>query len=458
MRCRSSTTTWFRTCADNETIHEVVQARLSRRALIGGSVAGAAALTRGSAPSSGPSPPWPHRRPVGSCGAGAAAWAARVHADPGVDRRHRRRAAGLHGAGARSRGATRCRTARRSARTPATPPPTRPSSGACTTTASSTSRCAAARARGCSSQNSEYTDDVLLFPDGTANWTAEKTAKSQNAHGVNIIHVRRGRGRDSTWEVVRPSPLRPSHHRPDADRHRRPAGRTPDDRLKTQRRPDRAARCSARSTTAPWASRRGARTWPARRTSTATSARPAPQTELERRYGITAAGAGYLWHTTDTRFQRRRRAERAEPVRVGRRDRPVRPDLDAGQAHGARSHQARGRLGAGGPRRSRRRLHRRRRAVRVHLPLRVEPAVAAGAGARASTRSTTAMLYVAKFLRRRHGRVAAADARQPGARRVVAQRHPDQHPRRRRRRRRDADGPTGVDRHVPRPPRRPSPR
>ena len=55
-------------------------------------------------------------------------------------------------------------------------------------------------------QNSEYTDDVLLFPDGIANWTAEKTAKSQNAHGVNIIDIRQGRGRDTTWEVVRPSP------------------------------------------------------------------------------------------------------------------------------------------------------------------------------------------------------------------------------------------------------------
>ena len=46
-------------------------------------------------------------------------------------------------------------------------------------------------------QNSEYTDDVLLFPDGMANWTAEKTAKSQNAHGVNIIHIRHGRGNDT---------------------------------------------------------------------------------------------------------------------------------------------------------------------------------------------------------------------------------------------------------------------
>ncbi len=53
-------------------------------------------------------------------------------------------------------------------------------------------------------QNSEYTDDGLLFPDGTANWTAEKTAKSQNAHGVNIIHISKRHGGE--WRVVRPSP------------------------------------------------------------------------------------------------------------------------------------------------------------------------------------------------------------------------------------------------------------
>ena len=38
------------------------------------------------------------------------------------------------------------------------------------------------------------------------------------------------------------------------------------------------------------------------------------------------------------------RPERAEPVRLGRRDRPVRPAVDAGQAHGAGPAQARGRL------------------------------------------------------------------------------------------------------------------
>lgn len=53
-------------------------------------------------------------------------------------------------------------------------------------------------------QNHEYTDDVLLFPDGMANWNAEKTAKSQNAHGVSVIEVKQeANGKD--WAVVRPS-------------------------------------------------------------------------------------------------------------------------------------------------------------------------------------------------------------------------------------------------------------
>ena len=103
-----------------------------------------------------------------------------------------------------------------------------------------------------------------------------------------------------------------------------------------------------------------------------------------------AAGAGYLWHTTDTRFNADDEPNEANRFGWVVEIDPFDPDVDAGQAHRARPPQARGRLGAGGPRRPRRRLHGRRRAVRVHLPLRVEPAVAAGAPARASTRSTTA--------------------------------------------------------------------
>jgi uncharacterized protein len=62
-------------------------------------------------------------------------------------------------------------------------------------------------------QNHEYTDDGLLFPDGIANWSAEKTAKSLNAHGVSVIEIRkdrdgrrgRGHGKDDEWQVVHSS-------------------------------------------------------------------------------------------------------------------------------------------------------------------------------------------------------------------------------------------------------------
>lgn len=43
-------------------------------------------------------------------------------------------------------------------------------------------------------QNHEYTDDVLLFPDGAANWSQEKTNKSLAAHGVSVIEIKKSRG------------------------------------------------------------------------------------------------------------------------------------------------------------------------------------------------------------------------------------------------------------------------
>jgi len=50
--------------------------------------------------------------------------------------------------------------------------------------------------------NHEYLDEGLLFPDGMANWSAEKVLKAQNAVGVSIIEVRL---EGSEWRVVRPS-------------------------------------------------------------------------------------------------------------------------------------------------------------------------------------------------------------------------------------------------------------
>lgn len=57
--------------------------------------------------------------------------------------------------------------------------------------------------RGLLVQNNEYMDDLLLFPDGTANWTAEKTKKALAAHGVGIIEIEYSR--NAGWSVVRPS-------------------------------------------------------------------------------------------------------------------------------------------------------------------------------------------------------------------------------------------------------------
>jgi uncharacterized protein len=170
-------------------------------------------------------------------------------------------------------------------------------------------------ARGLLVQNNEYTDDVLLFPDGTANWDQEKTNKSLNAHGVSIIEVTKlpVRGKFAPgWKVVRPSKYA-----------RRITGMTPikiggpaagDPRLITNEDPTgrnvlgTLNNCAMGYT--PWG------TYLAceenfngyfRKTGT--------QTQMEMRYGINAAGAGYLWHTTDKRF--RVDEEPNEPNRFG---------------------------------------------------------------------------------------------------------------------------------------------
>jgi hypothetical protein len=172
--------------------------------------------------------------------------------------------------------------------------------------------------RGLLVQNNEYTDDVLLFPDGTANWNQEKTNKALAAHGVSIIEIASGDGgfgqRDEAWQVVRPSRYA-----------RRITGMTPvaiggpaagDDRLKTSADPTgRVVRgtlqnCAMGHT--PWG------TYLACEENFngyfRTAAAPAVGT-LEARYGLSTGGFGYLWHTTDARF--RVADEPNEPNRFG---------------------------------------------------------------------------------------------------------------------------------------------
>ena len=179
-------------------------------------------------------------------------------------------------------------------------------------------------------ENNEYSDDVLLFADGTANWNQEKTNKSLAAHGVSIIEIKKVRpdgsddnddddndsrhGRRREWKVVRPSKYA-----------RRITGMTPvmmggpaagDDRLKTSADPTGKLVLGTLNNCAmgytPWG------TYLACEENFngyfRTAAAPAAGS-IEARYGLSTGGFGYLWHTTDKRF--RVAEEPNEPNRFG---------------------------------------------------------------------------------------------------------------------------------------------
>jgi secreted PhoX family phosphatase len=149
-------------------------------------------------------------------------------------------------------------------------------------------------------QNHEYTDDVLLFPDGTANWNQEKTNKSLAAHGVGVIEVRRhSNGR---WRVVRPS-----------EYARRITGHTPiriagpaagDPRLVTSADPTGKLVLGTLNNCAmgftPWGTYLACEE---NFNGYFRKAAGAPLTALEQRYGLSTGGFGYNWHLTDARFR-----------------------------------------------------------------------------------------------------------------------------------------------------------
>jgi uncharacterized protein len=146
--------------------------------------------------------------------------------------------------------------------------------------------------RGLLVQNHEYTDDELLFPDGTANWTEAKTAKSLAAHGVSVIELRWQRGE---WRIQRPSRYA-----------RRITGSTPmavagpaagHPALRTSADPTgrrilgTVNNCAFGHT--PW------NTYLAcEENFNGYFRKTAAPTPDEARYGISAAGFGYFWHTT----------------------------------------------------------------------------------------------------------------------------------------------------------------
>ena len=157
--------------------------------------------------------------------------------------------------------------------------------------------------------NHEYTDDGLLHTDGMRTWTAEKVRKSQAAHGVAVIEVAL---EGNQWRVVRPSQYA-----------RRITAYTPirisgpvagSSALQT------AADPSGRLALGTFNNCAGGRTpWGTYLTCEenfngyfVNAGNIPPE---QRRYGISAKGAGYRWNEFDERFDAQRHPN--EPNRHG---------------------------------------------------------------------------------------------------------------------------------------------
>ena len=169
--------------------------------------------------------------------------------------------------------------------------------------------------------NFEYTDDDLLHHDGMENWSAEKVQKSKNAHGIGVMEIRLEGDR---WLVVRNSRVRPTHHRRHAVPGQRPGGRPSPDADGRSIRAGRRARHlqELRQRLHPVGHLPVVRGELHRRISSTTPARfRACRTATASRRPRTA---GAFAGTSSTRASTRHAPERAEPLRLGRRVRPLR--------------------------------------------------------------------------------------------------------------------------------------
>ena len=154
--------------------------------------------------------------------------------------------------------------------------------------------------------NHEYVDQVMLFPDGPTPMTAEKVQKALAAHGVSIVAVALVNG---TWQKV-DSPL-----------NRRITGTTPvtfsgpvgpDHSALAAKNPPMGTLNNCANGYTPWGTYLTCEeNWDGYFGTTATIA----LTPAEKRYGLSTTGANYGWFTADTRFDLD--ANRNEPNRFG---------------------------------------------------------------------------------------------------------------------------------------------
>ena len=144
--------------------------------------------------------------------------------------------------------------------------------------------------------NHEYTDDGLLHTDGQRTWTAEKVKKSQAAHGVSVAEVQFD---GSNWRVQRPSAFarRITAYTPMAVSG--PAAGHP--LLRTAADQDgrrilgTVNNCAHGYT--PWGTY-----LTCEENFNGYFVNAGTLTADQRRYGISATGAGYRWHEHDQRF------------------------------------------------------------------------------------------------------------------------------------------------------------
>jgi secreted PhoX family phosphatase len=174
--------------------------------------------------------------------------------------------------------------------------------------------------RGVLAVNNEYTHEEILFPDGqvgASGYGIAKTRKSQAAHGVSLVEARRLNGR---WTAVKNSPY---GRRITANTPMRVSGPAAGHALmKTVEYAITDAGSSATGLTTdgrvaqgtinncgngitPWGTFLTCEeNWNGNFGSNAAlpSATSGDTGKLYNRYGVTASGNGYRWHTTDPRF------------------------------------------------------------------------------------------------------------------------------------------------------------
>jgi len=172
--------------------------------------------------------------------------------------------------------------------------------------------------RGILCANNEYTHEDILFPDGQvgSGYTIEKCRKSQSAHGVSILEVRRVNGK---WSVVQNSVY---GRRLTSNTPMRIAGPAAGHALMQTKEfdiKDNGSFATGKMTDGFKAHgtinncANGVTPWGTYLTCEenwngnfgANAALPSSTTEagkLYNRYGVTAGGFGYRWHTVDPRF------------------------------------------------------------------------------------------------------------------------------------------------------------